>query len=117
MISTEKDARALQHSTRFKSVELNEKYLFMSVKDNQEANAIDKEITKYNNKDQIDLTAMAGKYENTQTIKASLMGQEEDGETALKMTLWETRKLNEHHQSLVKEQLWQQKNLETQMYR
>ena len=117
MISTEKDARALQHSTRFKSVELNEKYLFMSVKDNQEANAIDKEITKYNNKDQIDLTAMAGKYENTQTIKASLMGQEEDGETALKMTLWETRKLNEHHQSLLKEQLWQQRHLETQIYR
>ena len=51
MISTEKDARALQHSTRFKSVELNEKYLFMSVKDNQEAHQLDKEITKYNNKD------------------------------------------------------------------
>ena len=25
----------------------------------------------------------------------------------LKMSLWETRKLNEHHQSLLKEQLWQ----------
>ena len=25
----------------------------------------------------------------------------------LKMTLWETRKLNEHHQSLMKEQIWQ----------
>ena len=24
----------------------------------------------------------------------------------LKMSLWETRKLNEHHQSLLKEQLW-----------
>ena len=117
MISTEKDARALQHSTRFKSVELNEKYLFMSVKDNQEANQLDKEITKYNNKDQIDLSQVTAKYEKTQTIKAGLMGHEDDGETALKMTLWETRKLNEHHQSLVKEQLWQQKNLETQMYR
>lgn len=35
----------------------------------------------------------------------------------LKMSLWETRKLNEHHQSLLKEQLWQQKHLETQIYR
>lgn len=33
------------------------------------------------------------------------------------MSLWETRKLNEHHQSLLKEQLWQQKHLETQIYR
>ena len=74
MISTEKDARALQHSTRFKSVELNEKYLFMSVKDNQEANQLDKEITKYNNKDQIDLSQVTAKYEKTQTIKAGLMG-------------------------------------------
>ena len=74
MISTEKDARALQHSTRFKSVELNEKYLFMSVKDNNEANQLDKEITKYNNKDQIDLSQVTAKYEKTQTIKAGLMG-------------------------------------------
>ena len=75
----------------------------MSVKDNQEANQLDKEITKYNNKDQIDLSQVTAKYEKTQTIKAGLMGHEDDGETALKMTLWETRKLNEHHQSLVKE--------------
>ena len=33
------------------------------------------------------------------------------------MSLWETRKLNEHHQSLLKEQLWQQKHLETQICR
>ena len=33
------------------------------------------------------------------------------------MSLWETRKLNEHHQSLLKEQLWQQKHMETQNYR
>lgn len=33
------------------------------------------------------------------------------------MSLWETRKLNEHHQSLLKEQLWQQRHLETQIYR
>ena len=41
----------------------------------------------------------------------------EANQSALKMTLWETRKLNEHHQSLMKEQIWQTKNLETQMYR
>ena len=34
MISTEKDARILQQSTRFKSVELNEKHLFISIRDN-----------------------------------------------------------------------------------
>ena len=33
------------------------------------------------------------------------------------MSLWETRKLNEHHQSLLREQMWQQKHLETQIYR
>ena len=33
------------------------------------------------------------------------------------MSLWETRKLNEHHQSLMREQLWQQKHMETQIYR
>ena len=78
----------------------------MSVRDNNEANLLDKEITKYNNKDQVDLSLVTSKYEKTQTIKAGSMGQEDDGETQLKMTLWETRKLNEHHQSLVKEQLW-----------
>ena len=43
----------------------------------------------------------------------------QQGATAagLKMSLWETRKLNEHHQSLLKEQLWQQSHLETQIYR
>ena len=41
----------------------------------------------------------------------------EQTQSALKMTLWETRKLNEHHQGLMKEQLWQTKNIETQMYR
>ena len=33
------------------------------------------------------------------------------------MTLWETRKLNEHHQSLLREQIWQQKNIDVQNYR
>ena len=37
----------------------------MSVKDNQEANQLDKEITKYNNKDQIDLSQVTAKYERT----------------------------------------------------
>ena len=46
----------------------------MSVKDNHEAAQLDKEITKYNNKDQPDLAEIAGKYEKTRTIKASQMG-------------------------------------------
>ena len=33
MISTEKDAQVLQTTTKFKSVELNEKYLFISIRD------------------------------------------------------------------------------------
>ena len=33
MISTEKDAQVLQKTTKFKSVELNEKYLFISIRD------------------------------------------------------------------------------------
>lgn len=53
---------------------MNEKYLFMSVRDNNEANLLDKEITKYNNKDQIDLSLVTAKYEKTQTIKAGSMG-------------------------------------------
>ena len=33
MITTEKDAAVLQTTTKFKSVELNEKYLFISIRD------------------------------------------------------------------------------------
>ena len=43
--------------------------------------------------------------------------QEKPQAGGLKMSLWETRKLNEHHQSLLREQMWQQKHLETQIYR
>lgn len=71
----------------------------------------------------MDITTFAPAYEANQTIKQSMLqsaisndGQDQNS-SALKMTLWETRKLNEHHQGLMKEQIWQTKNLETQMYR
>jgi len=47
MILTDKDARALQTSSKFKSVELNEKFLNISVKDNQEGAILDREIQNY----------------------------------------------------------------------
>lgn len=71
----------------------------------------------------MDITTFAPAYEANQTIKQSMLqsaisaDNAEQNQSALKMTLWETRKLNEHHQSLMKEQIWQTKNLETQMYR
>ena len=34
-----------------------------------------------------------------------------------RMSLWETRKLNEHHQTLLRQEQWQQKHIETQIYR
>ena len=49
-------------------------------------------------------------------LEKTAQGEEGDPQATaagLKMSLWETRKLNEHHQSLLKEQLWQQKHLET----
>jgi hypothetical protein len=33
------------------------------------------------------------------------------------MTLWESRKLNEHHQSLIKEQRWLITQRETQQFK
>ena len=55
----------------------------------------------------------------TTALAANATEEEKAATTAggLKMSLWETRKLNEHHQSLLKEQVWQQKHLETQIYR
>ena len=41
MISSEKDAHVLQTTTKFKSVELNEKYLFISIRDQYEGNKLD----------------------------------------------------------------------------
>lgn len=47
MILTDKDARTLQTSDKFKSVELNEKFLNISVRDNVESAAIDREIANF----------------------------------------------------------------------
>ena len=47
MILTEKDARTLQSTNRFKSVELNEKLLNISFKDMNEARAMDREIANF----------------------------------------------------------------------
>ena len=64
------------------------------------------------------MSAFAPGYEANQKIKQSMLqsaiaADGEESASALKMTLWETRKLNEHHQSLMKEQIWQQKNIDT----
>lgn len=64
---------------------------------------------------ELDTTHFAPAYEASQKIKQSMLDSKakatELDKTAeaggLKMTLWETRKLNEHHQSLMKEQIWQ----------
>jgi len=100
-------------------VELNEKYLFISVKDQQEGSLLDAEISLYNREAELDSAVFAPAYEASQTIKKGMIGGEGGVEenNDLKMTLWETRKLNEHHQSLLREQIWQQKNIDVQNYR
>jgi len=117
----------LQTTTKFKSVELNEKYLFISIRDQYEATKLDQEITTYNREAEMDTSDFAPAYEASQRIQQNILERnrtqalDEDKQSTqaggLKMSLWETRKLNEHHQSLLKEQLWQQKHLETQIYR
>lgn len=44
MILTDKDAIALQHNTNFKSVELNTKFLSISIKNDFEGEKIEREI-------------------------------------------------------------------------
>lgn len=127
MISSEKDAQVLQTTTKFKSVELNEKYLFISIRDQQEGHKLDEEIMIAQREAELDTSDFAPAYEANQRIQQRMLertgpdASEEDRQQmragGLKMSLWETRKLNEHHQSLLKEQLWQQKHLETQNYR
>ena len=69
MISTDKDAQELQTSTKFKAVELNEKHLFISIKDNTEASKLDSEINKYHKETDLDISNFAPAYEANQTIK------------------------------------------------
>ncbi len=64
----------------------------------------------------MDTSDFAPAYEASQRIQQNMLEQTKtkSGELdmlsnqagGLKMSLWETRKLNEHHQSLLKEQLW-----------
>jgi hypothetical protein len=54
MILTDKDARALQHNTNFKSVELNEKYLNISVRNILEGENLEREIQKYQQSQDVD---------------------------------------------------------------
>lgn len=63
LISTEKDALVLQHTTNFKSVELNEKHLFISVKDKEEGSLLNREITKFTKEQEFDITTFAPGYE------------------------------------------------------
>lgn len=77
---------------------------------------LDAEISLYNREAELDSAVFAPAYEASQTIKKGVLGNEEENND-LKMTLWETRKLNEHHQSLLREQIWQQKNIDVQNYR
>ena len=107
MITTEKDAQVLQTTTKFKSVELNEKYLFISIRDQYEANKLDQEIINYNRETELDTTDLAPAYEASQRIQQNMLEKtSQPGSSAedkqaqpggLKMSLWETRKLNEHH--------------------
>ena len=73
MISTDKDAQELQKSTKFKAVELNEKHLFISIRDNNEASKLDKEITKYTKEAELDISTFAPAYAENQTIKQSML--------------------------------------------
>lgn len=47
MILTEKDATVLQNNAEFKSVEINQKFLSISIKNDEEGERIEREIHKY----------------------------------------------------------------------
>ena len=73
MISTEKDAQVLQTTTKFKSVELNEKYLFISIRDQYEGNKLDQEIISYNREAEMDTSDFAPAYEASQRIQQNML--------------------------------------------
>lgn len=53
----------LQTTNKFKSVELNEKYLFISIRDQYEGNRLDQEITSFHKEAELDTTDIAPAYE------------------------------------------------------
>ena len=52
---------------------MNEKHLFISIRDNNEAYKLDKEITKYTKEAELDVSTFAPAYEANQTIKQSML--------------------------------------------
>ena len=48
---------------------MNEKHLFISIRDNNEASKLDQEITKYTKEAEMDITTFTHAYEANQTIK------------------------------------------------
>ena len=73
MISSEKDAQILQTTTKFKSVELNEKYLFISIRDQHEGHKLDEEILTYQREAELDTTDFAPAYEASQRIQQKML--------------------------------------------
>ena len=93
MVLTDKDAVVLQHSAEFRSVELNQKFLSLSVKNDEEGNRIERELHKY--QQQQEAEAVKAKY--TTVNKDYTIDEDARKKEAIQMTYWENRKLNEHH--------------------
>lgn len=98
MILTDKDAITLQN-TEFKAVELSSKYLNISVKNDIEGEKLEREILKYRQQ----LEREKSKQNFSSPDHDYSIDEDAQKKERIQMTLWETRKLNEHHQSLIKE--------------
>ena len=54
-------------------MELNEKYLFISIRDQYEGNKLDQEIINYNRESELDTTDFAPAYEANQRIQQKML--------------------------------------------
>ena len=96
------DASLLQANVAYKSLEVNHKFLNISVKNEEESMLMDREIKNF--MEQREETCTKGKFASVMSDK-TVIDYEKPNEP-VPLTHWETRKLQEHHQALVREQRW-----------
>lgn len=123
MILTDKDAAQLEANNKFKSIELNEKFLNISVNDIKEENILDREIANYKAQQEVKGFAPSAfledpaNLESAQSSAINLLHHPGTGFDTSQLTLYQLRRLNQEHQAQQKEMAWAKKTFETQQYR
>lgn len=102
----------MKGNTIYKALEVNDRFITVSVKNDLENAMLDEEIDRHE-KLKLEATlpkhvTIRNEYKNSDGSKAS---------ETIQMSHYETRKLNEHHQALIREQRWLATQKETQTFR